>query len=604
MVARSHAGFEARVGKSKPQFIAFTGIGASLLLTLVAWLLVSSRARALKTAREMNRELIESKTRYQQMFDDAASIAFLLDPESGRIVDANAAAATFWGYTQDELRNMNIGQINMAPQEAIHEAMIRVKEKGSCHLEWQHKLQSGDIREVEVYSSPLAYRGKTLLYSILHDVSERKQAERTLREQKTSLSAIIEGALDASLLMDSNGHVISWNPQARIMFGWTEEQAVGRMLHELIMPERYIEAHVQSLKRFARFGEGKMVNSRVETFAVHRDGREIPIELSITPLKMNGKLEFSAFIRDITERRKREESMRLAATVFDTVDEAVVITDTENRIVTVNPAFTNITGYSRDEVIGKNPHVLSSGKHPPEFYQELWGTLTATGSWHGEVWNRRKLGDIYVEQLSIHTVRDEHGHLTHHVGTFTDISERKAAEEHVRHLAHYDLLTDLPNRALIIDRIRQTLIKAKRARTRMALMFLDLDRFKPINDTFGHATGDLLLKEVAQRLLSCVRESDTVARIGGDEFVVLLPTIEEESDAIVVAEKILHALGGKFTIAENDLYVSSSIGIAVYPDHGLDDAALIRNADIAMYHAKNAGRDNAKIFNFEMQSEI
>jgi diguanylate cyclase (GGDEF)-like protein/PAS domain S-box-containing protein len=315
---------------------------------------------------------------------------------------------------------------------------------------------------------------------------------------------------------------------------------------------------------------------------------------------MEGRQEFSAFIRDITERRKREEELRLAATVFETVDEAVIITDTENRIITVNSAFTSITGYSREEVVGKNPHVLSSGKHPPEFYQELWGTLTATGSWHGEVWNRRKLGDIYVEQLSIHTVRDAQGQLTHHVGKFSDISERKAAEEHVRHMAHYDLLTDLPNRALITDRLRQTLAQAKRARSRMALMFLDLDRFKPVNDTFGHAVGDMLLKEVANRLQQCMRESDTVARIGGDEFVVLLPSIDDEKDALVVAGKILDALSQPFEIDAHRLYISSSIGIAIYPDHGEDEDLLVRNADIAMYHAKVGGRNNAQTYHSEM----
>jgi diguanylate cyclase (GGDEF)-like protein/PAS domain S-box-containing protein len=503
---------------------------------------VSSRARALKAAREMNRELIDSNARYQQMFDDAAPIAFLVDPDSGRIVDANAAAAAFWGYSKEELRSINIAQINIAPREDIHGAMDNVKSHTTNHLEWRHRLKSGEIRDVEVYCSPLTYAGKTLLYSILHDITERKQAESMLREQKASLDAIFEGALDASLLMDSSGVIIGWNPQAEHIFGWTKIEAIGRMLNETILPLRFREAHDNGIKHFLATGEGALLNSRIEVVAIHRDGHEFPIELSITPLRMEGKREFSAFIRDITERRSREEELLLAATVFETVDHAVVITDTDNNIITVNPAFTSITGYTREEVVGKNPHVLSSGKHAPEFYRDMWSTLTAEGSWHGEVWNRRKPGDVYVEQLSIHMVRNEQGNPTHHVGTFSDISERKAAEEHVLHLAHYDLLTDLPNRALIYDRLRQTLINAKRNKARVGLMFLDLDEFKPINDTYGHATGDLLLKDVAKRLLHCMRESDTVARIGGDEFVVLLPVIEGEQDVMVVADKILYAL--------------------------------------------------------------
>ena len=592
VAARSHAGFEERQGKNKPQLIAYTGMGISMLLTWLTWLLASSRARALKTAREMNRELIDSKARYQQMFDDAAPIAFLVDPDTGRIVDANAAASAFWGYTQQELRNINIAQINNASNEDIRDAMRKVENNKVNHLEWRHRLKSGEIRDVEVYSSPLTYQGKTLLYSILHDITERKQAENTLREQKDSLDAIFEGALDASLLMSASGVIIGWNPQAEKIFGWTKQEAIGRMLHETILPLRFREAHAKGIAHFLETGEGRLLNSRIEVFALHRDGHEFPIELSITPLKMQGKQEFSAFIRDITERRTREEELRLAATVFETVDHAVVITDTENKIITVNPAFTNITGYTRDEVVGKNPHVLSSGKHPPEFYEDLWGRLTAEGSWHGEVWNRRKLGEMYVEQLSIHLVRNEHGHPTHHVGTFSDISERKAAEEHIQHLAHYDLLTDLPNRALVYDRLRQTLIKAKRNKTRVGLMFIDLDEFKPINDTYGHAAGDMLLKDVAKRLQNCMRESDTVARIGGDEFVVLLPTIEGEKDALVVAEKIQHALSQPFNLNGHSMRISSSIGIAIYPEHGADDMTLITNADIAMYHAKNSGRNN------------
>ncbi len=726
VAARSHAEFEERLSRSRPHLIAYTGFAISLLLAWLSWLLASSRARALKAAREMNHELLESKTRYQQMFDDAASIAFLIDPDNGRIADANAAAAAFWGYSPEKLRSMNIAQINTASREEIRAAMDKVRNNASNHLEWCHRLKSGEIRDVEVYSSPLTYQGKTLLFSILHDIterksadrllhiekqfsdsiinslpgifymfdtqgkfirwnlrfeevsgyskeelmqlqaanffdgeekrllanrmytvfaageanaegefltkngrkipyyfsgrranvggmvylvglgldiSERKQAENMLREQKTSLAAMIEGALDAAILMSSTGVIISWNPQAEKIFGWTEEEAIGRTLHETIIPPRYRHSHVLGLGNFLSSGNSSMLNSRVEALAVRRSGQEFPIELSITPLKMEGKQEFSAFIRDITERRKREEELRLAATVFETVDEAVIITDTDNKIVSVNRAFTSITGYSREEVIGKNPHVLSSGKHPPEFYQELWGSLTATGSWHGEVWNRRKVGDIYIEQLSIHTVRDAQGRLTHHVGTFSDISERKAAEEHVRHMAHYDLLTGLPNRTLIADRLRQTLIKAKRDKGRVALMFLDLDQFKPVNDTFGHATGDWLLKEVAQRLLHCVRESDTVARIGGDEFVVLLPVIEDDLDATTVAEKILHALSQPFQLDGHTLQISSSIGIAIYPDHGDDEDLLIRNADIAMYRAKSSGRNNAKIYRPSMPGD-
>ena len=294
---------------------------------------------------------------------------------------------------------------------------------------------------------------------------------------------------------------------------------------------------------------------------------------------------------------EREEGLRLAATVFKTVDEAVIVTSPDNRIIAVNPSFTRITGYSADEAMGKNPHILSSGKHPPEFFKELWETLTATGCWQGEIWNRRKNGELYIEWLSINLVYDEEkGHPTHHVAVFSDISERKAAEERIQHMAHYDLLTNLPNRALLIDRLQQALAKAKREKAHMALMFIDLDKFKPVNDKLGHNVGDLLLKEVAKRLQYCVRGSDTVSRLGGDEFVVLLPTVEEKQDAMMVAEKILHSLNQTFELAGHDLHISSSIGVAVYPEHGNDEETLIKNADTAMYCAKESGRNTVKFF--------
>lgn len=296
------------------------------------------------------------------------------------------------------------------------------------------------------------------------------------------------------------------------------------------------------------------------------------------------------------------EELRLAATVFGTVAEAVMVTDADNRVVAVNPSFTRITGYSPDEVIGRSPHMLASGTHPPEFYRELWEKLVATGAWEGEIRNRRKDGEIYVEWLSISRVCDESGRVTHHVAVFSDISERKAAEEHIQHLAHYDVLTDLPNRALFSDRLRQALVKAKRDKTHLALMFLDLDKFKLVNDTLGHDVGDLLLQEVAKRLRDCIRESDSAARIGGDEFVILLPVIEVEQDAMRVAEKIRLALNQPFALAGHSLHISTSIGIAVYPEHGSDETELSRNADTAMYYSKEGGRNNVKLYRPEMKS--
>jgi len=299
---------------------------------------------------------------------------------------------------------------------------------------------------------------------------------------------------------------------------------------------------------------------------------------------------------DIDRTKRAEEMMQLSRTVFNTVDEAIMVCDANNLIITVNPSFERVTGYTQKEVQGKSPHILSSGKHDIDFYRELWQKLTSTGSWTGEIWNRRKQGNLFVEWVSIKQVHDKHGKLTHYVAAFSDITARKASEETIRHQAQYDTLTDLPNRLLLLDRLQQALAQAKRDKTKLALMYLDLDKFKPINDSLGHAIGDLLLREVAVRMHHCMREMDTVARIGGDEFVVLLPVIESEHDALMVAEKIRCALNQVFTIDGHDLHISSSTGVAIYPDHGSNETELTGNADIAMYQAKEAGRNRVKLF--------
>ncbi|MDD5328524.1 MAG: diguanylate cyclase [Sulfuricella sp.] len=300
---------------------------------------------------------------------------------------------------------------------------------------------------------------------------------------------------------------------------------------------------------------------------------------------------------------KANLEMQLASSVFEASSDAIFITDADNRILAVNRAFCEITGYAESEAVGRTPALLSSGKHPPDFYRDLWISLRETGKWSGEIWNRRKDGEIYAEWLTINAVRNDQGETTHYVAIFADITEHKQAEEHVRHLAHYDVLTDLPNRTLFNDRLGQALIQAQRNRCKAAVMFLDLDRFKVINDTLGHNVGDLLLQEVAVRLSESVRQGDTVSRLGGDEFVILLPEVGAAEDADRVARKLLHAVSLPFRLEGRELNVSTSIGISFYPDDGRNANALVKHADVAMYRAKEAGRNNYQFYHAGMDAE-
>jgi len=304
---------------------------------------------------------------------------------------------------------------------------------------------------------------------------------------------------------------------------------------------------------------------------------------------------------DVTERRQHEAEQRVAAVAFESAD-SMLVADADSKILRVNTAFSLLFGYSAQEVIGKNPRLLQSGRHQAADYHDMWMQLRRDHRWRGEIWNQRKTGEKIACSLSITAVCDEEGQVTHYVATHTDITLRRAAEEEVKRLAFYDPLTGLPNRRLLSDRLQQAISQAHRARGQVAMLFVDLDKFKPVNDRYGHAAGDVLLGLVAQRLLACVRESDTVARLGGDEFVLLLPDIRETQDAVLVAGKIHAQLRLPFALpGAVAVCLSSSTGIAIYPVHGNNEAELSRSADVAMYAAKADGRDCFLVYAPEME---
>ncbi|HEY5762695.1 MAG TPA: EAL domain-containing protein [Rhodocyclaceae bacterium] len=303
-------------------------------------------------------------------------------------------------------------------------------------------------------------------------------------------------------------------------------------------------------------------------------------------------------------RQRADAAQRLAASVFSASAEGICITDAEKRIVSVNPALMSITGYRAEEVLGQTPRVFSSGRHDGEFYREMWARIEAHGVWRGEIWNRRSNGEVYPEWLTITAVHDQTGEVINYIGSFFDISERKRAEEDIRFLAHHDSLTKLPNRTLLDDRVRQAIAKSRRNQDHTAVLFLDLDRFKLINDTLGHDVGDRLLERVADRLRGVLRETETVARLGGDEFIIVIPELADIDRVAQVAQKVIDVVSEPQEIDARVLHVTPSIGISVYPDDGQDAATLLRNADTAMYHAKERGRNNFQFFTSAMNIAV
>ncbi len=424
------------------------------------------------------------------------------------------------------------------------------------------------------------------------------QARHTHFQSEQRFRATFEQAAVGIAHVGLDGRWLRVNHKLCLITGYAEEELLTRDRTSITYPDDMPD----ELDSMQQLLAGEVPSSTKEIRYVRKDGSLVWVNLtwSLTRTSTGEPDYFIEVIEDITERKEATEQLRLFARIFDTINEGVVVTDSTNNIVSVNPAFSSITGYSAAEAIGNNPRMLHSGLMDKVFYDKMWQSINKTGRWQGEISDRRKNGESYVEWLSISTMKDERGEFSHHIAVVSDISERKAAEEHMVYIAQHDFLTDLPNRMMLHDRLTQAIAHAGREHRKVAVMFLDLDRFKAINDTLGHLVGDKLLKVVASRISSVARVSDTVSRLGGDEFAIMLPYIENMDDIATIAVKLLTSVAGPCVIDGNDIEVTTSIGISVFPEDGNDSESLIAHADAAMYQAKGSGRNNYQFFTYEM----
>ena len=440
--------------------------------------------------------------------------------------------------------------------------------------------------------------------ALAEEIAERKHSEKLLHDSEAILSATINTALDGVVQIDSAGIITRWNNQAEEMFGWLRVEASGLKLHETIIPPQYREAHIRGMNHFLATGEGPILNKRIEISALHRDGHEFPIELSITPIKMADNYEFSAFLRDITERKQNEKKLELAASVFTHAREGIVITDAAGTIVDVNDTFTRITGYLHEEALGQNPRILKSDRQPPEFHAAMWSSLAENGHWSGEIWNRRKGGELFAAMQTVSAVRDASGTAQHYVSLFIEITAQKEQQQQLEHGAHYDALTNLPNRVLLADRLHQAMLQSHRRKQSLAVVYLDLDGFKQVNDKHGHGMGDEMLVLLSQHIKAALREGDTLARIGGDEFVAVLVDLEAPADCEPILARLLQVASQPVTVGDAVLHVSASIGVTLYPQDGADADLLLRQADQAMYIAKNSGKNRYHYFDVKSAAAL
>jgi len=423
-------------------------------------------------------------------------------------------------------------------------------------------------------------------------VIKQRQIESALalQEKDERHRVILQTIMDGFLLLDSQGHVLEVNETYCRMSGYSEQLLLNLHISDLEALETKAEtvAHLHAIKTQ---GEG-----RFESRHRRIDGSAYDVEVSVQYRAVEGG-QFMVFVRNISERKQSEEKLYLAASVFTHAREGIMITNEEGSIIQVNDAFCLITGYSRDEILGQNPRIFSSGRQGNDFYTTLWYDLNHKGHWYGEVWNRRKNGEVYAIMQNISAIRDTQGNTRHYVALISDITLLKEHEQELERSAHYDALTGLPNRVLMIDRLHQAIAQARRREQLMAVAFLDLDGFKTINDKYGHLAGDQLLISVANNMKQTLREIDTLARMGGDEFVALLVDIGDIETSMPLLTRLLAAASQPEPFGDHTLKVSASLGVTFYPQKDEVDAdLLIRQADQAMYQAKMTGKNRYHIF--------
>lgn len=521
----------------------------------------------------------------------------------GNVIEASESFCELLGYPREEIIGMNVFEwdVGFADAEVLLGALRRQFESPvRSQFETRHRRKNGTIFDVEVSGFPLELDGKPALFNSSRDITERKLHEKEIIQNEQQLLEILNLSPIAVRIATKKGReVVFNNPKYAGLI--RNIDAIGED------PRKYYARTEDYDEILAELAQGHSVINRQVELNIPDDTMVWALA-SYMPMQYRGEEAVLGWFYDITERIKAETENRIAATAFES-QEGMIITDAENRILRVNRAFTEITGYSGDEVIGKNPRLLNSGLQDAAFYADMWRKINEVGTWSGEIWNKRKDGVIYPEHLSITAVKNASDKVVNFVASIMDITQRKKSEENIQRLAFYDYLTELPNRRLLLDRLKQAISSSARSRRLGALLFIDLDNFKTLNDTLGHAMGDLLLLQVTSRLTKCVREGDTVARLGGDEFVIVLEELSEQTvaaaeQAEAVGTKILAALRQPFQLVTNEYSCTSSIGLTMFDGEDPEIEDLLKQADIAMYQAKKDGRNVLRFFDPKMQEAI
>jgi diguanylate cyclase (GGDEF)-like protein/PAS domain S-box-containing protein len=546
-----------------------------------------------------------SEPRYRILVEHAPEAIVVLDVGAGRFLDCNENAVRLFGRPREDL--LRSGPIELsAPvqpdgRDAASAALHRVAQalKGEAPVfEWVHLDAQGREIMCEVRLVRFPDETRELVRGSILDITQRKRMEVALRDSETRFATVFRTCPESiSISTEADGEYVEVNEAYERMLGYRREDVIGRSALDL-------GVWVDGLERQALVRKVQR-DGRVEGFEVRlrrASGEIVIVRMSAERIALKGRPHLLVIMRDVTLERKQQESLRLAARVFESTAEGILITDPAERIVAVNRAFSEMTGYAENEVRGQRPSALAADRHDERFFAQMWEVLHRTGRWQGEMWNRSKSGEVRPYLLTISALKDEQGAVINYIGVMRDISNIKQSQEQLEYLANYDPLTGLGNRNLFLTHLKAGIERAARHQRKLALVFIDLDNFKVINDTLGHDVGDVLLAEVARRLKAAVRQEDIVCRLGGDEFTVYVEDFDDPQSLTSTAQRLVQAASEPYQISGHDIFVTASVGISIYPNDGSTISELVKNADTAMYKVKEQGRNGFQFFREDMNA--
>lgn len=536
---------------------------------------------------------------------EAASDGVCILDQNGNVVEFSHSFSRMLGYTAEEAARLNVvdWDTQFPRENLVASVQSHIEQPGT--FETKHRRQDGSVFDAEINAKGIVLDGRAYLYASSRDISARKQAEMELRESNQRFRTLFDSSSDPVWIIDGD-RFVDCNRAAVAALQYSDKEMLLNVHPSDISPQFQPDGEESYSKA------GRMIaianekgSHRFEWVHTRADGSNFFAEVTLTAIVLKNQHVIHCLWRDISERKYTEVKLRLAASVFSHAREGIMITKTDGEIIDVNDSFHRITGYARDEVLGKNPRILNSGRHNSEYFATMWRKLIDHGHWQGEIWNRSKKGDEFAVIQTVSTVRDAQGNASQYIALFSDITALKEHERQLEHIAHHDALTALPNRVLLADRLHQAMAQTKRHKLRLAVAYLDLDGFKAINDNHGHAVGDQLLITVAGRMKRALRDSDTVARLGGDEFIAVITDLTTVEASALMLTRLLSVSAQPVHVGDLVVQVSASIGVAFFPQAGDVDAdQLLRQADHAMYQAKLAGKNQYQIFDAEQDRSV